>query len=65
MFNNRNNIILQFDIILNNEASVFESFFYYFGMESTYFHKTNSIPKKTLCLTSQGIIIYTNIAHTY
>jgi hypothetical protein len=52
MFNNRNNIILQFDIILNNEASVLESLFDYFGMEGTYFHKTNSIPKKTLSLTS-------------
>jgi hypothetical protein len=50
MFNNKNNIILQFDIILNNETSVLESFFDYFGMEGTYFHKTTSIPKKNFVL---------------
>jgi hypothetical protein len=42
---NNNNNILQFDMILNNEASVVESFFQIFSMAPNIFSEFSIIPK--------------------
>jgi len=44
-FGSENNNILQLHIILNNEASVLESFFQIFGMASKYFSEFLANPK--------------------
>jgi hypothetical protein len=44
-FGNNNNIILQLRIVLNNEASVLESFFQIFGMANKHFSKKLANPK--------------------
>jgi hypothetical protein len=41
----RNNNILQLGTILNNEASMLESFFQIFGMVGRYFSEILAIPK--------------------
>jgi hypothetical protein len=51
-FGSKNNNILQLRIILNNEASVLESFFQIFGMASKYFSEFLANPKIiNYCLT--------------
>jgi hypothetical protein len=52
-FGNKHNNILQLCIILNNEASVVESFFQIFGMAGKYFSEFLANPKIiSYCLTS-------------
>jgi hypothetical protein len=48
MFNNKNIIILQFDIILNNEASVLESLLIIFAWKAPIFIKLVQFQEK-LC----------------